>query len=354
VTAKHVSQEMERVPEDIAERPSSRVGPPESDYVQGLGEWLSTLDTQLPRTDENDDVVIAEPSANPYALTFLPEQLRLQPSELPSDLRDRVYNFCRSTTVATLRKIAKTVAAPTQGSKAALSTNVFAEAWRRVAAVSEQNRVAEWHRICGGDGSSYQEWIESPRVQTMTWWKAPSDELLTQHNPARARSNTVVCRDATASDDRPLTVSEFARLSCILTQNEEAKRALLDSQLDLTRAQLDRSERRDDFWTKTVAPLFNSPDTLVSFIRPIELPGVCANVSPLTVRSGARLMRSWAGTRSLFTVSHMNWSASGQNDPTNFSSFPACRTGWRRSHSRRCSQSACAVSYSGVRHGTRR
>jgi hypothetical protein len=32
-------------------------------------------------------------------------------------------------------------------------------------------------------------------------------------------------------------------------------------------------------------------------------------------------MRSWAGTRSLFTVCNVNWSASGQNDPTNFSSF---------------------------------
>jgi hypothetical protein len=181
--------------------------------------------------------------------------------------------------------------------------------------------MAEWHLICCGDGSSYREWIESPMVQTMTWWKAPSDELLTQYSPARARSNSVICRDATMSDDRPLTVSEFARLSCILTKNEEAKRALLDSQLDLTRTQLDRSERRDDLWTKTVAPLFNSPDIMVSIITPIELPGVCANASPLTVRSGARLMRYWSGTRSLFTVSHMNWSASGKNDPTNFPSF---------------------------------
>jgi hypothetical protein len=32
-------------------------------------------------------------------------------------------------------------------------------------------------------------------------------------------------------------------------------------------------------------------------------------------------MRSWAGTRSLSTVSHANWSASGQNDPANFYSF---------------------------------
>jgi hypothetical protein len=192
-----------------------------------------------------------------------------------------------------------------------------------VAPVSEQDRVAEWHQICGVDGSSYRERIEYPRVQTMSWRKAPSDELLTQKHPARARSNSAVCPDATsdASDDSPLTVSEFARFSCILNKIEEAKRALLEYKLDLMRAQLDRSERRDEFWKKTVAPLFNSPDALVSFILAIELPGVCANASQLTVRIGAQLMRSWAGTLSLFTVFHMNWSASGQNDPPSFSSF---------------------------------
>jgi hypothetical protein len=315
---------MERVTEDVIEQASSRTRPPESpDYAQGLGECLSTATPPSPRPDANDEVVIAEPSTDPYAPTFLPEVLRLQPSELPTDLRDRIYNFCRANTVANLRKMAKSVAAPTQGSKAALSATVFAVAWKRVAAVSEQSRAAEWHRCCPcGDGSSYRDWLESPKVQTMTWWRAPSDELLTQYNPTHVKAVPMVCRDGIASsDDRPLSVSEFARLSCILTQDEEAKRALLDSQLDLTRAQLDRSERRDDFWTKTIAPLFNSPDTIVSFIPPTELSGVSANVAPLTLRSGARLMRSWAGTRSLFTVCHVNWSASGQNDPTNFSSF---------------------------------
>jgi hypothetical protein len=116
-------------------------------------------------------------------------------------------------------------------------------------------------------------------------------------------------------------VNEYAGLVCILTQHEDAKRALLDSQLDLTRSQLDRSERRDDFWSLTIAPIFNSPDTTVSFHPPIDLLGVFANESPLSFRSGSRLMQSWAGTRSLFTVAYENWSASGQNDRTNFSSF---------------------------------
>jgi hypothetical protein len=40
------------------------------------------------------------------------------------------------------------------------------------------------------DGSSYREWLESPRMQTMPWWRAPSDELLSQYNPARLKGST--------------------------------------------------------------------------------------------------------------------------------------------------------------------
>jgi hypothetical protein len=74
---------------------------------------------------------------------------------------------------------------------------------------------------------------------------APSDELLSQYNPARLKGST--SHELNASDNEHFCVDEFARLACIITQPEEARRALLDSQLDLTRAQLDRSERRGDF-----------------------------------------------------------------------------------------------------------
>ena len=77
-----------------------------------------------------------------------------------------------------------------------------------------------------------------------------------------------------------------------MTQHEDAKQALLDSQLNLTRAQLDRSERRDDFWSLKIAPLFNSPDISVGFNPPVDLIGVSANAVPLSMRSGSRIMRS--------------------------------------------------------------
>jgi hypothetical protein len=218
--------------------------------------------------------------------------------------------------------MARAVGAPTSGAKNTLSTAVFAEVSRCLEATSETDRMAEWYRCCAcADGSSYREWLESPKPQTMTWWQAPSDELMAQHQPARAKVVSVVTTGTNAPEDRALSVNEYARLACILTQHEGAKQALLDSQLNLTRAQLDRSERRDDFWSHTIAPLFNSPDTAISFNPPIDLPEVNANAAPLGIRGGSRLMRAWSGTRSLFTVAYTNWSASGQNDPTNFSSF---------------------------------
>jgi hypothetical protein len=104
-------------------------------------------------------------SADLYDSKLLPVVLRFQPSELPVDLSNRVYNFCRTTTVASLRKMAKAVCAPTQGAKAALATTVFAEAWKRKRAVSEGDRITEWLRFCPcGDGSSYRDWLESPGV----------------------------------------------------------------------------------------------------------------------------------------------------------------------------------------------
>jgi hypothetical protein len=116
-------------------------------------------------------------------------------------------------------------------------------------------------------------------------------------------------------------VSKFARLACILTENEGDKRALLDSMIDLTRAQLDRSESRDAVWSRTICPLFNNATVLVNFVPPLELPYISPNQAPITVRSAYRLMESWARTRSVFTCSYERSSASCQNDPTNCRSF---------------------------------
>jgi hypothetical protein len=97
----------------------------------------------------------------------------------------------------------------------------------------------------------------------MTWWQAPSDELMTQHQPARAKGDSVVSIDDNASENRALSVNEYARLACILTQHEGADQSLLDSQINLTQAQLNRLDCRDDFWPLKIASFFNRVDTAI-------------------------------------------------------------------------------------------
>jgi hypothetical protein len=181
-----------------------------------------------------DDGDLVEPSTNPYDPTFIPELPRLQPSELPVDLRVRIYNLYRRTTVENLRKMAKMVVTPISGAKNTLkntfTTSVFAEVSKRLAAYSHCDMETEWYQCCAcGDGSSYKEWLEYPRAQTMTWWRAPSDQLLQLQHLTRLRNNSTGTCDANAAEDRPLNSNEYSRLVCILTQHKDAKRVLLDS-----------------------------------------------------------------------------------------------------------------------------
>jgi hypothetical protein len=191
-----------------------------------------------------------------------------------------------------------------------------------VAALPVSERLAEWHRCCGGDGLLYRHFLESPRVQTMTWWKAPLEDLLAQYCPVRAKKlgRTKMVSECPRSE-KPLTVSECARLACIITENDGAKRALFDSMLDLKLAQLDLSESRDAYWSKTMCPLFNNATVLVNFVPPLELPDISPSQAPITDRSAYRLLESWTRTMSVVTCSYERWSASGQNDPTYFRSF---------------------------------
>jgi hypothetical protein len=105
---------------------------------------------------------------------------------------------------------------------------------------------------------------------------------------------------------------------------KEAKRLLLDSRATLTRAQLDRAVRGDGFYTNTIALFLNIIGTVLRIDPLVDLAIVCANAAPVSFWSGVRLMRTWTAMRSLFTVAHENWSASGQNDHSNFIEESAC------------------------------
>jgi hypothetical protein len=106
---------MKRLAEDVTEQPPLPADAPESAHcVSGLCGWLSTINAESHRAGENernyydddDDGDIVEPSTNLHDPTFIPELLRLQPFELPINLRDRVCSCCRCTTATNLKKLA--------------------------------------------------------------------------------------------------------------------------------------------------------------------------------------------------------------------------------------------------------
>jgi hypothetical protein len=66
----------------------------------------------------------------------------------------------------------------------------------------------------------------------------------------------------------------------VLTQNDCARNALLDTFLDLTRAQLDQREERDEFWVSVVELVFSAPSIDVFFAPLPDLNDVCATDTP--------------------------------------------------------------------------
>jgi hypothetical protein len=80
---------MEYADDDICLRPSSLAVREPTRSVPGLGEFAATIDSNSLRpedtTDEvdEDDDDVEEPSPNPCSPSFVPEVLRLQPSEIP-------------------------------------------------------------------------------------------------------------------------------------------------------------------------------------------------------------------------------------------------------------------------------
>jgi hypothetical protein len=123
------------------------------------------------------------------------------------------------------------------------------------------------------------------------------------------------CASATgAGDERePLfSVNEFARLCAILYCDNTVRSSLIRSGLNLTRAQLDRGETRDEFWETYVSPRFNDCNC-----RPeLELRGVLSGVDSTLpgahLRSGEKLKGILFRSKKVFSTAYRGWELSGQ------------------------------------------
>jgi hypothetical protein len=60
------------------------------------------------------------------------------------------------------------------------------------------------------------------------------------------------------------SLSDFGRLLGILTSAPAVRRAIVESGLERSRAQLDARIPRDSFWSTAVAPAFNDPSIVPS------------------------------------------------------------------------------------------
>jgi hypothetical protein len=124
--------------------------------------------------------------------------------------------------------------------------------------------TALWKDIFSPD---FAAWVSDPvtiAIQT--------DADLHMFRPAPTRCASAIG----AGDEREpsFSVNEFARLCAILYCDNTVRSSLIRSGLNLTRAQLDRGETRDEFWETDVSPRFNDCNC-----RPeLELRGVLSGV----------------------------------------------------------------------------
>lgn len=96
----------------------------------------------------------------------------------------------------------------------------------------------------------------------------------------------------------------FARLVLILSQNNDVRKALLDSGKERTRAQLDQHIPRDAFWSSVVALSFNDSNVTVSLLFGDELKDVSSVYVPRVQRTGKELKRQYGLIRSHFITSY--------------------------------------------------
>eukprot|EP00171_Calliarthron_tuberculosum_P005085 IDg5085t1 len=176
-----------------------------------------------------------------------------------------------------------------------------------------RNAVADgtydWNTVFGAMQSDF--WLEGAnRAEFIR--KAPEHQRYLETAPARgSRKNGAP----------PMTLSEFARLMGLLTKNDSARSALIQSELDLTREQQQRREGRDVFWESLIARLFNDPAVRVDLdLRgcisgPNDVGTVNSNETPAVPRGGAWLKDRFFAVRALFTKSYARWTVSGQNNP---------------------------------------
>jgi hypothetical protein len=269
--------------------------------------------TDKDEEEHTDSSRISSEHENPYAESYLPA-IATYPT-----MRDMVASYVYSRSVSVVRKHAKSVGAKqNKMNRAQLRGHLFSAAAAKVKAGQ-----AQWDTVLGDD---FEKFVTDPVNQTRAWHLSPSDFALEVYRPAETGDRRRPAAGQSSFDDIPtsgpsMNLSEFGQLVCVLLQNDDVRRDLIGSGLDLSRAQSDRHEGRDDFWSNSVSSAFNDPTIRVALSMSGHLSDVDVNAPPRAIREGEKLKSIFFKSRGVFTKVYQKWSLSGQNDPERFESF---------------------------------
>ena len=101
---------------------------------------------------------------------------------------------------------------------------------------------------------------------------------------------------------------------------DDASSAIIAIERNISRAQLDASVMRADFWT-IVGSRFNDPTQRLFLNMTATFNGVYSSLPPLAHRTATFLKDKFNDAKWSFTKCVTRWSASGQNDPDRFRHF---------------------------------
>lgn len=240
---------------------------------------------------------------NPWHRDYSPEMCGLR---TPS-MKDRVYTFLFNSSLLELREMGRATRTKHTGVKNAVICYLLLKARSAVS-----TGKVDWNEFfCN---RFHEFWSNPLKISTPMRLAPPFKDILDFSSDGVERS-----KKRTA-----ITTHEFARLFCLLVENEQARRELLQSGLDLTRIEQQRRMDRDVFWESIVAVLHNDPTKTVGtkFIGCVDADDNHTSINPnLPVpqkQSGSWLKEKFFSVRAAFIRAFHNWTRSGQNSSDGF------------------------------------
>jgi hypothetical protein len=160
------------------------------------------------------------------------------------------------------------------------------------------------------EGGSVRSCIYLATNKSRVVMGAPSDDENLANMPADCRA--AICANSTNTiRAAPLTLREWGRLLTIVLFEEQVRSKMLETALDLSRAQIDAGTSRDEVWVTDVARLFKDTGHIAPSIQDVESVlgylQVNCQAGKMHKRDGASLKAYFDNTRVLFTNAKRRW-----------------------------------------------